>query len=134
MAHVADAHDCILDTACHENQQQADAQTSSSDWQGSELSLPMAPIHVQTLTGTTAVSHAEQTWSQRGRLLVAIDACMDKQAIFASQYEFIPGAAEGSQSVVQYARRCEQRLRHRESLAVCHHSATLQTQQKVACI
>ena len=59
-----------------------------------------------TLTATSAVSHQAKSGTVRGRLLAAIDAMIDAQALFAERYEFVPDAAEGSQSIVQYARRC----------------------------
>jgi hypothetical protein len=65
-------------------------------------------LHVEfptgtALTGTSAVSCHARPESMHGSLLAAIDAA------FAEHYVFVPGAAEGSQSYVQYARRCAQR-------------------------
>jgi hypothetical protein len=75
---------------------------TTSDAKASDKSHQGLP----TLTNTSALSSHTEPDSMSARLLAAIDGHVDSQALFAGSYVFVPGAAEGSQSYVQFARRC----------------------------
>ena len=59
-----------------------------------------------TLTCTTALSNQEQSDTMSARLLAAIDHGIDSCSVFADRWVFVAGSSEGSQSYVQFARRC----------------------------